>query len=148
MKRSTDACRQLMLPLDEFLAGEAARRAPNRDARQLGECIPSAIRDVIERAGRPDHDEGSGGDSRVGPTDRPGGGKATRSETGPRLTGAETPASHAGAVSDSGGTIVDFLAAGLLRRQSHSGLMAVVMLYECPGSEDHGYASSETWIEF
>ncbi|WMT90115.1 hypothetical protein [Pelagibacterium sp. H642] len=146
-KRSTNACQQLMLPLEEFLAGEAARRAPNREPRQVGECLPTSVRDVIERVGQGRREAGGG---RV---DAPGQFRGGEEETPRKENGKsaepEGPASFARAANAGGGTIVDFLHSPMLRRHAHSGLvMAVVVLCECLDSGPVHHAGSETWIEF
>lgn len=52
-KRSTEVGRQLMLPLDEFLAGERERRAQPRGLRQVAEHLPDEIKALVKEAGRP-----------------------------------------------------------------------------------------------
>ena len=43
-KRSTGAAKQLCLPLEEFLHREAARRAPDREPRQIGSIVAECVK--------------------------------------------------------------------------------------------------------
>lgn len=143
MKRGTEKVgTQMCLPLEEWLEKERGGRS--NAMRPIGEIAASVVRKV----GRSTMLEGSGGEQRTGPI-RGGEEESPRKETEGKRTGPEGPVSSAGAASDSGETIVDFLHSTMLRRHAHSGrVMAVVVLCECLDSEPVHHAGSETWIEF
>lgn len=144
--RSTQPGQQLeLLPLEKFLAGEAASRAPGREPRQIG----SIVADIVDGLGRP-HAEGEETAKPALIRDREG---PPRMETGKNAE-PEGPASYQEYVSQRGGTYLaqnseDIIAPALhrLRRRMNANAECIVVAFICPGREDH-HASSETWIEF
>jgi hypothetical protein len=139
MKRSAPDANQMMLPLEKWIAEERTR---SNACRPIGEITAGIIDKVGQR--RREVGGNASGLNRGGEEETP------RKETGPRLTGAETPASHAGAVSEGGGTIVDFLAAGLLRRRMGADAGCVMVAFRCLDSEPvHATGSGDdVWIPF